>query len=483
MPKGIVSEETKRFLNTNARVKEGYEYPEKFWCYDPMSESEHCCWWHYTFYPNGGPERDNIYHPCYKYEQEILEHLEKGKTDSSKRMVCVYKATGLGLTELTLLWILYKCCTDDFFQQNEDVVIFTGPNIELAKKLIERMKQFANGRIDYEDHGMYKIQIGRANIQAYPSNNIDAVRGIPRVSCVFGDEAAFFTGLKDDKQIRVVGERYRGKSNSYVIWVSTAGDFASGFFHDIKEEPEASCKYERFEMYEDRGLEKDEKTGTSIFSEEFIAEARQLPSFPQEYQGIWGANVGDIYSTEALDEVCDMDYEIDYEVNDKNRLGFCDPGFGTSQFGICITEMRQNMPYVIYSKSYKRQSATAMIAEINRLADLFGVKKWGCDKANPEIIKDMRETLHLNVTAISNKESGRKMTTLAANKVQKNKIRIHPKFYNLKKQLMTITFGKNGQPAKTKDNPFDEGDAFQGNIYLRFSGSGHLSISYAEEEF
>lgn len=481
MPKGFVSEETKRFINVEGKVVEKKVYPECFWCYNPLSETESCCFWHYIFYPNGGPERDDIFHPCYKYEQEIIEYLDQGKLDSAKKMMCVYKATGLGLTELILMWILFKAATDPFFQQNEDVVIFTGPNIELAKKLIERIKQFANERIDYEDHGMYKIQIGKANIQVYPSNNIDAVRGIPRVSCVFGDEAAFFTGLKDDKQIRTVGERYRGKSDSYVIWVSTAGDFASGFFYDIKEEPDAVCSYKRFEMYEDRGLEKDSVTGTSIFSDEYIDEARKLPSFPQEFQGIWGANVGDIYSTEALDLVTDMDYEIDYELGSKNRLGFCDPGFGSSQFGICLTEMRDNMPYVIYSKSYKRQSATAMVKEIGRLADLFGITKWGCDKANPEIIKDMRETLHLNVTAISNKESGRKMTVQAATKVQKNKVRIHPKFLNLKKQLMTITFGKNGQPNKTKDNPFDEGDAFQGNLYLRFSGSGHLSIQYDTE--
>jgi len=481
MVKGFISEDTKRFLNTDARVNEDKEYPSKFWCYNPLCEEEGCCWWHYIFYPNGGPERDGIFHPLYKYEQEIIEHLTEGEFDSLKKMVCVYKATGLGLTELILLWILFKACTDPFFQKNEDVVIFTGPNIELAKKLIDRMKQFSNGRIDYEDHGMYKIQIGKCNIQVYPSNNIDAVRGIPRVSLVFGDEAAFFTGLKDDKPIRVVGERYRGKSDSYVIWVSTAGDFAQGFFYEIKEEPESMCQYKRFEMYEDRGLEKDKITGTSIFSDEFIEEARKLPSFPQEFQGIWGANVGDIYSTEALDEITDMDYEIDYELGSKNRLGFCDPGFGTSQFGICITEMRDNMPYVIYSKSYKRESATAMIKEIGRLSELFSCKKWGCDKANPEIIKDMRQTLYLNVTGISNKESGRKMTVDASTKVQKKRVRIHPRFINLKKQLMTITFGKNGQPAKSRDNPFDEGDAFQGNLYLRFSGSGHLSIQYDTE--
>jgi len=73
------------------------------------------------------------------------------------------------------------------------------------------------------------------------------------------------------------------------------------------------------------------------------------------------------------------------------------------------------------------------------------------------------------------------MTVQASVKVSKLKVRIHPKFLNLKKQLMTIVFGKNGQPAKSRDNPFDEGDAFQGNLYLRFSGSGHLSIQYDTE--
>jgi hypothetical protein len=477
MPK-FFTEETRRFVNTEGRVPEKRVYPKEFWCYDPLCIKEDCCWWHYIFYPNGGPERDGIFHPCYLYEQEILEHLAKGQFDSMKRLVCVYKATGLGLTELILMWILFKACTDDFFQKNEDVVIFTGPNIELSKKLIERLKHFAHNRVDYEDHGMYKIQIGKCNIQCYPSNNIDAVRGIPRVSCVFGDEAAFFTGIKDDKQIRTVGERYRGKSDSYVIWVSTAGDNADGFFWDILEEPEGQCQYKRFKMYEDRGLEKDKITGTSIFSDQFISEARKLPSFSQEYQGIWGANVGDIYSTEALDKITADDYEIDpFEIN-TSRIGMCDPGFGSSQFGICITEKRSGIPYTIYSKSYRRESATAMIKEIGRLADLYGVKKWGCDSANPEIVKDMRETLHLNVTGVSNKLSGKTMTKDASDKVQKGKVRIHPSHINLKKQLMTVIYGKNGQPKKTDSNPFDEGDAFQGNVYLQTRSGGTISVSY-----
>ena len=164
--KGLASKETHAIL-AQAASRDIPEVPGIFWCKDSLSGKNDCCFWHYIFYPNGGPERDGIFHPCYLYEQEILEHLDKGKLDSASKMVAVYKATGLGLTELILMWILHRAATDPFFQQNEDVVIFTGPNIELAKKPIERIKMFANERVDYEDHGMYKIQIGKCNIQVY----------------------------------------------------------------------------------------------------------------------------------------------------------------------------------------------------------------------------------------------------------------------------------------------------------------------------
>ena len=96
--KGIASEDTKRIITKNASEREQEKVPEKFWCYNPLSCEEHCCFWHFIFFQNGGPERNGIYHPVYRYEQEILEHLEKGRTDSACRLIAVYKATGLGLS-------------------------------------------------------------------------------------------------------------------------------------------------------------------------------------------------------------------------------------------------------------------------------------------------------------------------------------------------------------------------------------------------
>jgi len=229
-------------------------------------------------------------------------------------------------------------------------------------------------------------------------------------------------------------------------------------------------------MYESVGLQKDPNTNTSIYSKEHIEEARKSDSYAQEYLGQWGHNIGDIFNQEALDEITSEDYTWDESNTTMNRVGFCDPGFGTSRFGIVITELRHGIPHVIYAEDFERQSFTQMLKKIDLLADRFHVHKWGCDKNNPEVIKDMRETLHLDTVGIAQREVGRKMTAYASTVVRKSKVKIHPTFKKCKNQLMTIKYGKNGQPKKTDANPFDIGDAFIGNLWMRKYGTGYVTV-------
>ena len=477
--KGVLSEDTKRIITKSSKDKKEETVPEHYWCHNELSLDEHCCMWHYIFWPNGGPERDGIYHPLYWYELEILEHLEAGRVNTAKRLVAIYKATGLGITEFILLWILWRSATDPFFQ-NKEAVIITGPNVDLAKGLIIRIKKLARGRVSYVDLGAYGLQVRDAVIKCYPSNNMDSARGLPKVSVFFGDECAFFT-MADDTQVRRIGERYIAKSEAYIIWVSTAGDEATGFFYVIKDENPSN--YKRFHYYEEAGLRKNEVTHTSIFKLENIIESRKLDSHAQEYLGIWGHNIGDIYSQEAIDVITADDYEIDPSDISMNRVGYCDPAYGTSFFGIVITETRQRIVYVIYSKSYERKSAKQMIDEMERLRDVYHCRTWGCDGANPEVIKAMREEIYLSTTGVDTRTSGKRMIENGAEMVGKLKVRIHPMFINLKKQIMSIKYGKNGQPKKTNSNPFDEGDAFNGNLYIRKYGGGYLSISSEQEDY
>jgi hypothetical protein len=51
----------------------------------------------------------------------------------------VKKATGLGVTEFILRFMAWLCLKDDDYRDSQ-MVIVTGPNQELAIKLIKRMK-------------------------------------------------------------------------------------------------------------------------------------------------------------------------------------------------------------------------------------------------------------------------------------------------------------------------------------------------------
>jgi len=397
----------------------------------------------------------------------MLEALEQN------RCLAVYKATGLGITEFVLLWALWKAYTDSYFL-DKDMIIVTGPNVDLAKGLIRRCKKFISDRLDYVDNGEYGLTVNSARIRCYPSNNIHSARGIPKVSLFFGDESAFFK-IKDDTSIQTVGERYIGKSNSYVIWVSTAGEQTAGFFYDILNERDSI--YTKLHFYVEAGLKQDQLTKTSIFNKDYIKEASEARSYAREYLGEWGHDTGDIFPAEQIEAVFGTDFKVKEEDTSYDRVMLLDPGFGSSSFGIQIGQREGGLPTVVFSKSYERESYTHIIKEIDRLADTFHVRKMRCDSSRPELIKDLRDKGY-DVVGYNFKEYGAEMTDLAASNVFKLKVKCLPHLRNLKNQLSTIKYNKASMPDKSDANTFDEGDCFlMFNWYFNRDG-GFVSISY-----
>jgi len=378
------------------------------------------------------------------------------------------------LTEFVLLWILWKSFTDEWFTGKEAMLI-TGPNVDLAQDLIRRSKAFLIKKgLGYVDHGAYEMEVNGSRIKCYPSNNIHSARGKPKVSVFFGDEAAFFK-IRDDNVVRTVGERYIGKSDSWVIWVSTAGEEPNGFFYDIMQEAESETIYKRHHYYVEAGLKRDPKTKTSIFSKEYIDHASEARSFEREYMGVWGKNVGDIFSPEGLEECCQLEYEWREKDDTNDRVIGLDPGFGSSEFGICVMQKHKGNKAVIFAEAYERGSYIDMVNKIKLISERFVTKRVFCDASWPEGIRDLRDKYHLNVQAIAFNQYGEKMLNYAANHVDFQKVVIHPKFKKLKSQLMTIKYNSKGGTNKTKQNPFDLGDAFLLSLYYYKMGSGTMA--------
>ena len=135
--------------------------------------------------------------------------------------------------------------------------IVTGPRIELAITLIDRMKGlFRNlpfARLGFDSKETV-IELNGVHIEAYPSNHLDAMRGLKDVSFIYLDEADFFR-IGEQKNARDIAERYIGKSSPWIIFVSTP-NAPEGLFERIEKEPESTCLYKRLFLDYTYGLGK-----------------------------------------------------------------------------------------------------------------------------------------------------------------------------------------------------------------------------------
>jgi hypothetical protein len=96
-------------------------------------------------------------------------------SDGKNKHLWVLKATGLGVTEFMLRIMVWLCLRNDDYR-NSQMVIVTGPNQDIAIKLIKRIKAFFEPfGITFESKETV-IELNGCSIEAYPSNHIDAFR-------------------------------------------------------------------------------------------------------------------------------------------------------------------------------------------------------------------------------------------------------------------------------------------------------------------
>ena len=179
---------------------------------------------------------------------------QDGNANSSNhKHLWIKKATGLGISEFMLRFIAWLCLKDSSLAGSQ-MCIVTGPRIDLAIALIDRMKKlFVADNNNSNIKGLTTtvafdtketvIELNNVKIEAFPSHHLDAMRGLPNVSFILLDEADFFpSGQQQDA--RDVSEKYIAKSNPYIVMVSTP-NAPDGLFERIEKEAEYTCLYKR----------------------------------------------------------------------------------------------------------------------------------------------------------------------------------------------------------------------------------------------
>jgi hypothetical protein len=344
-----------------------------------------CCFNHII----GLPSKDGIDKPLYDYEKIIFDTLvtHSGNTNSYGKHIWIKKGAGLGISEFMLRFMAWLCIRDNALAGSQ-MCIVTGPRIDLAIALINRMKKLlasSKGIAPAFDTKETVIELNNVKIEAFPSHHLDAMRGLPNVSFILLDEADFFPpGQQQDA--RDVSERYIAKSNPYIVMVSTP-NAPDGLFERIESEAEDTCLYRRIFLDYTYGIGK-------IYTAEEIEKAKQSPSFEREYNLKYLGRIGNVFHTKDIEAAIEKGRKYDPDTFNRvylsSRSMGIDPAYGSSAFGIVVTQWLDNHIQILHAEEYHRPDYNEMLSVVYGLMSKYGVHKVYIDGANPSFIKSLK---------------------------------------------------------------------------------------------
>jgi hypothetical protein len=440
-----------------------------------------CCFWHLI----GLPQKEGRGKlPLFDYEWDLYQAIEKDK------YVWVKKSAGLGISTFMLYYIAYKSITSELWK-GKQVVVITGPRIELAITLIQRLKALFPARVLSQNKETV-CDLAGVHIEAFPSHNLDAARGLEKPICIWLDEGDYFPVGQQD-EARVIAERYIGKSPGMSIVMTSTPNKPEGLYETIEKLLQDQCLYHRMVMTYQVGLGK-------IYTPEEIAKARESPSFPREYEGQYIGQQGDVFGQPSIQQMIDQGVElhekhgfrIDQIRQDTLKIMGIDAGWGSSKFGIVIVQVvphnrhtgLQETIQVVYAQEHERPDLNEMVDLVVKLKEHFVVHKVFIDNANPEIVRPIKARLgdrpdyeiqiakikqnhrhsklwtFMNVVPVSFREEGREMLAHAKRLIDGGYLAIHPNFNKLLVSLRTAT-ATDGLLDKQQTSHDDLFDAFR----------------------
>ena len=156
-------------------------------------------------------------------------------------------------------------------------------------------------------------------------------------------------------------------------------------FDSIEKEPEETCIYKRILLDYTYGLDK-------IYTREEIEKAKISPSFEREYNLKYLGGIGNVFHTKDIDVAIQKGKLSNPSISNafaKKCMGI-DPAYGSSSFGIVITQFVDGHVQIVHAEEYKRPDFNEMLSTAWDLLVKHSVQKIYIDGANPSFIKSLK---------------------------------------------------------------------------------------------
>jgi hypothetical protein len=119
------------------------------------------------------PQKDGVDYPLFDYEKTLYDAFMTTEGSFRDKHLWVKKATGLGVTDSMSRNMAWLCTrTNNAYGQTRNVqqmCIVTGPNIDIAIKLIKRMKNIFETKLGLTFQNKETvIELNGCTTEAYP---------------------------------------------------------------------------------------------------------------------------------------------------------------------------------------------------------------------------------------------------------------------------------------------------------------------------
>jgi hypothetical protein len=116
-----------------------------------------------------------------------------------------------------------------------------------------------------------------------------------------------------------------------------------GLFERIEKEPEDTCLYKRMFLDYTYGIGK-------IYTREEIEKARQSHSFEREYNLKYLGKIGNVFPTKRYEAAIEKASRYNLDVVISFSYKSMDPAYGSSAFGIIVTQWVDGIVQIFYIK-------------------------------------------------------------------------------------------------------------------------------------